>query len=178
MQSTLKARARSSRQRGLPPASMADSSLEAQASSPPFIQHWVWRLGQNCISECKARNAGHHPTCKKGEIHCFFLGIIWIFNFFFFFRNIVSTLLSNKGLKGLIDCCTLLCGQHGPGQYQQSAMATGREWSATLKHSELQWAEWGSQSQENFSGKVSISFLCPSLSPPFSKKKRNCLFLH
>ena len=27
-----------------------------------------------------------------------------------------STLLSTKGLRGLVDCCTILCGQHGPGQ--------------------------------------------------------------
>ena len=28
----------------------------------------------------------------------------------------VITVLSTKGLRRLVDCCTILCGKHGPGQ--------------------------------------------------------------
>ena len=41
-------------------------------------------------------------------------------------------MLLTKGLMRPVDCCTSVCGQQGLGHYQQSAMATGREWSATL----------------------------------------------
>ena len=47
-----------------------------------------------------------------------------------------DTMHSINGLWRPVDCCTILCGQQGLGQQQQSAMATGREQSATLKHYE------------------------------------------
>ena len=89
--------------------------------------------------------------------------------FFYYFGillKLFNTLLSTKGLRGPVDCCTILCGLHGPGQQQQSAMDTGREWSANLKHSELQLAEWGSQCQDNVSSTginiILLSFIIPS----------------
>ena len=43
-----------------------------------------------------------------------------------------SSMLLTKGLLRPVDCCTIVCGQQGLGHYQQLAIATGREWSATL----------------------------------------------
>ena len=50
--------------------------------------------------------------------------------------GLAFTMHSIKGLRGPVDYCTFLCGQQGLGQQQQSAMATGREKSASLKHHE------------------------------------------
>ena len=48
---------------------------------------------------------------------------------------------SIKGLWRPVDCWTILFVHQGLGQQQQSAMATGREQSATLKHHK-QYRKW------------------------------------